>query len=345
MSECKYCFCKDGEPHFSKCPLVNESSVHQIDGLRPGSVLNNGRFRVGMALNHGGFGITYLCKDNNFNRRVAVKEFFPDKYSSRNTYQSNTVNYTGISDNTLKMMWTQFYREFDILTKAACPGIPAVYGFFEENHSGYIAMDFIEGVTFQKYLRKQESLLPWWVLRKKFFIPLMNILMQVHRKGILHRDISLVNLMITPDERIVLLDFGAGRDFHERDTVEKLRFANKMYAPIEQTHPEQGFKQGPWTDIFAMGTVFYTAITGHYPPTALERPEQAVESALTYVPDLPEPIDDAILKSLFYLPKHRFHRVSDFAKALMAVPEPKPEVFRSGRNAFKDWKEKIFRQT
>ncbi len=322
MRECQYCFCREGEPHFSKCPVVNESSVHQIEGLIPGSTLDNGRFQVGMALNHGGFGITYLCRDNAYNRRVAVKEFFPDRFSKRNTYESNLVKYQGISSDTLDMMWTQFYREYDIMTRAACPGIPAVYGFFEENNSAYIAMDFIEGVTFQKYLKKLKNPLPWWKLRKKYFIPLMNVVEQIHRRGILHRDISLVNLMITPDEHIVLLDFGAGRDFHERDTVERLRFANRMYAPIEQTHPEMGFKQGPWTDIFAMGTVFYTAITGQYPPTALERPQKAVVSPDNLVPGLPAEIDDAIVKSLFYYPQHRFHRVADFRDALMACPDP-----------------------
>lgn len=322
MSECQYCFCHDGKPHFSKCPVVNESSVHLIDGLIPGTMLDNGRYQVGMALNHGGFGITYLCKDNVYNRRVAIKEFFPDQFSERNTYVSNHVKYKGISRGALDMMFDQFYREYDIMTRVACPGIPAVYGFFETNNTGYIAMDFIEGVTFQKYLKKQKIYPTWVELRKKFFLPLMNIVSEVHNRGILHRDISLVNLMITPDEQIYLLDFGAGRDFHEKDTVEQLRFANKMYAPIEQTHPEMGLRQGPWTDIFAMGTVFYTAITRQYPPTALERPQKAVDSALSYVPDLPEPIDDALMKSLFYYPKHRFQRVAEFQKAIMSYPDP-----------------------
>lgn len=322
MSECQYCFCHSGEPHFSKCPIVNESSVHQINGLNPGTLLDNKRYQVGMALNHGGFGITYLCKDTKYNRRVVIKEFFPDSYSERNTMVNNQVIYHGISRTALGMMWAQFYREYDIMTRAACPGIPAVYGFFEANNSAYIAMDFIEGVTFQKYLRKRGTPPPWWELRKKFFIPLMKIISEIHNKGILHRDISLVNLMITPDEHIRLLDFGAGRDFHQRDTVERLRFANKMYAPIEQTHTELGYKQGPWTDIFAMGTVFYTAITGQYPPTALERPQKAVDSALFYVPDLPEPVDDALMKALFYYPQHRFHSVSDFRDALLLCPDP-----------------------
>lgn len=322
MAECEYCFCHDGEPHFEKCPYVNQSSEVRIDGLIPGTTLDNGRFQVGMALNHGGFGITYLCKDTKFNRRVVVKEFFPNKYSERNTTKSNLVKYNNIDDSALDLLWEQFIREYEIMVRAANPGIPAVYGFFESNNSGYIAMDFIEGVTFQKYLRKCKTTPHWWELRKKFFLPLMDIVDLVHRKGILHRDISLVNLMITKDEKIYLLDFGAARDFHVRDTVEQLRFANMLYAPIEQTHPEMGFKQGPWTDIFAMGTVFYSAITGHYPPTALERPQNAVETALAYIPDLPEAIDDALMKSLYYYPQHRYQQVSDFRNALMAYPDP-----------------------
>ncbi len=341
MSECQYCFCHDGEPHFSKCPIVNESSVYQINGLIPGTKLDKGRYQVGMALNHGGFGITYLCKDNVYNHRVVVKEFFPNQYSERNTYISNRVVYKRIGPDALKMMWNQFYREYDIMTKAANPGIPAVYGFFEANNSAYIAMDFIEGVTFQKYLKKRNYSVPWYELRKKFFSPLMNTVSKIHNRGILHRDISLVNLMISPDERIFLLDFGASRDFNESDTVEKLRFVNKMYAPIEQTHPEMGFRQGPWTDIFAMGTVFYIAITGQYPPTALERPQKAVDSALSYIPDLPEPIDDALMKSLFYYPKYRFQNVSDFWSAMMTYPEP--VVYSNNKR--KNWFRRFFTLT
>jgi len=343
MSECPYCFCRDGEPHFSKCPIVNNSSQIQIDSLIPGTKLNDGRFQVGMTLNHGGFGITYLCNDNKFKRRVAIKEFFPDKYAERKTLQSNSVRYKDISRDAMEMMFTQFFREYDIMVKAGSPGIPAVYGFFQENNSAYIAMDFIEGVTFLKYLQHCKTSPPWWELRKKFFLPLMNIVANVHRRGILHRDISLVNLMITPEERIFLLDFGAGRDFHERDTVERLRFANKLYAPIEQTRPELGYNQGPWTDIFAMGTVFYKAITGQYPPTALERPQKAVDTALSFVPDLPETIDNALMKALFYYPKHRFHSVSEFGKAIMLCPDP-PVSEINNKIKIREWVKNILHQ-
>ncbi len=337
MSECEFCFCRDGKSHYSKCPVVNQSSVVQLNGLSTAATLNRGRYKIGMALNHGGFGITYLCKDLEYDRRVVIKEFFPDRFSDRDIRQSNSVRYHGISDDALGMMQEQFYREYDIMTKAAGPGIPAIYDFFPENNSAYIAMDFIDGITFRKYLLKQKVRLPWWELRKKFFMPLMETVSRIHRKGILHRDISLVNLMITKEEKIVLLDFGAGRDFHEQDSAGNLRFANKMYAPIEQTNPEKGYRQGPWTDIFAMGTVFYTAITGEYPPMALERPQKAVESAMTYVPDLPEEVDDVLMKSLFYYPQHRFRSVEEFSQALSAVPDPpRPSIWGRFFRKFKE---------
>lgn len=327
MAECKYCFSRNGEPHLGKCPAVDPSNVHKVDGLIPGTMIGDGRYRVGMALNHGGFGIAYVCKDTQFDRRIVIKEFFPNGYSHRDTNRTNTVAYHNISGDALLTMQAQFYREYDIMTKAACPGIPAVYDFFTENNSAYIAMDYIPGRTFKSYLQDRKKPMEWWKLRSKFFLPLMDTIANIHRKGILHRDISLVNLMITPDERIILLDFGAGRDFHEPDTVERMRFANKMYAPIEQTNPDPRYPHRPRTDIFAMGTVFYTAITMHYPPNALERPQKAVDSALKYVPDLPEPIDDALMKSLYYLPQYRFQTVSEFRDALMSVPDPKKKWF------------------
>lgn len=340
MTECEFCFCKSGQPHHDKCPVVNQTVEKKINGLRHGTLLDHGRYRVGMTLNHGGFGIAYICKDNKYNRRVVVKEFFPNGYAARNIDESNEVSYSKISSDALFMMQEQFYREYDIMTKAAGPGIPGVYGFFYENNSSYIAMDFIEGITFKNYLLNQKKKPNWKMLTKKFFIPLLGIVNTVHSKGLLHRDISLVNLMITPEEKIVLLDFGAGRDFHEKETVEKLRFANKMYAPIEQTQPEHGFRQGPWTDIFALGTVFYIAITGQYPPMATERPQKAVSSAITYVPDLPAPYDDALLKSLYYYPQYRFQSISAFESALTACLKKSPLQI-SGKPVISDMIRKI----
>ena len=323
MSECKYCFCHEGEHHHPKCPAVNKTLIKKGEGLPQGAEISHGRFQIGMAMNYGGFGIAYIAKDNQYKRRIVIKEFFPNNCAVRNSEVTKMVKYEGVSDESFYMMQEQFYREYDIMTKAAGPGVPAVYEYCTENNSAYIAMDYIEGETFKDYLRKQKKPIPWYTLRSRFFIPLLHTVSKIHSKGILHRDISLVNLMISPDEKITLLDFGAGRDFHEKETVEKLRFANKLYAPIEQTTSDHGLIQGPWTDIFALGTVFYTAVTSHYPPTALERPQQAVESVSNYVKDIPEEFDDALMKALYYYPQHRFKSTKDFETALMLAPEPK----------------------
>ena len=339
MSECPYCFSQSYEPHHPRCPLSGHASEPPISGLVNGSTLDKGHYRVGTALGQGGFGITYLCKDQRNDSKVVVKEFFPNKFSNRKAPGKNEVVFGGINELSMQRLWKQFRMEYELTAKAAQPGVPKVYGFFSENNTAYIAMEFVAGMTFEKYLRKKNRLLPWWELRNKFYVPLLKIVGGLHRKKILHRDISMVNVMITPDERVFLLDFGAGRDFSKPDVIEKMYFANKKYAPIEQTKPQKGLPQGPWTDIYALGTVFYVAVTGHYPPMALERPRLAVESALTYVPSLPEPFDNALMKSLYYYPQHRFQNVGDFWAALDEAPDP--PIPTAGMN---NWK-KIIKRT
>ena len=152
MSECQYCFCKDGEDHLSCCPVVRKEQLNPLSALKSGTELDHGRYVIGTMLNQGGFGITYVCKDKQTGSRLVMKEFFPDKYAHRMIADTKNVAFSGMDNEALGMMQSQFYREFDIMRKVACPGIPRVYSFFPENRTAYYAMDFIPGVTFKKFL-------------------------------------------------------------------------------------------------------------------------------------------------------------------------------------------------
>ena len=130
-----------------------------------------------------------------------------------------------------------------------------------------MVMDFEDGISLSKMIKQgrrfnERSL--WNILA-----PIAQGLEKAHRVGVLHRDIKPPNILITEDNRPVLIDFGSARFDTAEATSTKVTFHTPPYAAIEQyvkTYP-----QGPWTDIYALGVVMYECVTGQKPPEVLER--------------------------------------------------------------------------
>lgn len=224
------------------------------------------RYLVSKALGEGGFGITYLAWDLQQGIKVALKEYFPSGYVSRvagsNQVIINSKQNQAASNRGLK----RFVEEARALAKIKnLAGVVNVRDFFSANGTAYIVMEFLDGVSLKKYLQRRggkisvEEILT--IMR-----PVMESLTQVHKTGLIHRDISPDNILITKYNEVKLIDFGAAKysnpDGHSLSIVLKQGF-----APPEQydTHGEQG----PWTDVYALGVTIYYAITGQLPPESI----------------------------------------------------------------------------
>ena len=147
-------------PH---CGYVISSLPAVAYHLYPNTRLND-RYVIGTVLGHGGFGITYNAWDTNLNIHVAIKEFFPNGMVNRNNTVSNDV--LSISTESAKELFSKsrenFLREARTLAKFNNePGIVAVKDFFEENHTVYIVMEYLEGITLKSYLSQVEKISPY----------------------------------------------------------------------------------------------------------------------------------------------------------------------------------------
>jgi len=235
--------------------------------LRPGTILD-GRYILGEPLGQGGFGITYIGRDRNLDIRVAIKEYFPSGYAIRNVETSDSIT---ITDERLRLDIQKgkdsFLKEARTLAQfKGTPGIVDVLNFFEANDTAYIVMEYLDGETLAHRL-KRELFTADEIFR--LMEPVFDTLEKIHQQGVVHRDISPDNIMMLPDGRLKLMDFGAARLMNYSDQRSVSVVLKAGYAPLEQ-YSTKG-EQGPWTDIYALCATIYKSITKITPPDAHDR--------------------------------------------------------------------------
>lgn len=236
--------------------------------LRMGTRLNN-RYLIQGVLGEGGFGITYVGMDEVLCQKVAVKEFFPRGAITRNNQQTNeVVSVYGTKAANFHQGEEKFLQEARTLAQFNnVAGVVRVQDFFRENGTAYIVMEYLEGITLKQYLQTYGPISVEEM--QNIFAPILEALDKIHQNGVIHRDISPDNIMCLPEGEVKLMDFGAARDYTDY-SAEGLSVILKMgFAPIEQ-YDSHG-KQGPWTDIYALGATMYQCLTGRKPDDATKR--------------------------------------------------------------------------
>ena len=287
-----------------------------------------GRYTIEGVLGQGGFGITYLGIDELHEKKVAIKEFFPQGIVTRNIeYQDTvTVTFVGEKDNYEKGK-ERFLKEARTMAKfSKDEGIVKALDFFEINNTAYIVMEYLEGVTLKQYLRENQRIAPEDLI--ELLVPLIESLDEIHSQGMIHRDISPDNIMVLPDGRIKLMDFGAARDYTEFGEKSLSIVLKPGYAPPEQ-YQTHGI-QGPWTDIYALCATMYKCITGENPSDAIERVmDDSLKKISEFGIDILPQEEAAIIKGMSVSAKDRYQDIKDFCEDLYggyeetSVPENK----------------------
>lgn len=223
MQYCMKCMSKQF-PGVSVCPHCGtpyRQSIQTANALKPGYILN-GKYLVGAVLGEGGFGITYIGLDLLLEKKVAIKEYFPISTDMVRRHNASAVVWSSevSQENGQSANLDCFLQEARKLAKVdSIPCVVNVLDLFSQNNTAYIVMDYIEGETLAQKLQ-WEGPMPF---AKCFSIltPIIQALAQVHRLGIIHRDISPDNIMIQPDGSLMLLDLGAAKEI---DIQKKRRF-------------------------------------------------------------------------------------------------------------------------
>ncbi|MDD2728815.1 serine/threonine-protein kinase [Malikia sp.] len=227
-------------------------------------------FEITGLIGEGGFGVVYLAHDHLLQRQVALKEYLPASLATRGSGHAVTLRSRRHAEVYEKGLQS-FINEARLLARFDHPALVKVHRFWEANETAYLIMPYYEGPTL-KTARQAMSGPPDEAWIRRILDPLLDALELVHGQGCLHRDISPDNILLQSDGRPVLLDFGAAR-LVIADVTQALTVILKPgYAPIEQYAEMPGsVRQGPWTDLYALGAVVRFMVTGQTPPLAIGR--------------------------------------------------------------------------
>lgn len=336
---------------FKRIAEIERGEASGVTGSEPHSL---GPYRIGRLLGQGGQGRVYEAHDSRLQRRVALKVL---------------LDRTAFSELSL----ARFRREATLAAKLDHPGVCTVFDVQIEDSIPYIAMRFVEGESLASRISRQrrdvttpeaastcvlvtpstlggenESTVTAsrgpttvatgsWELVAALFEESARALHAVHEAGILHRDIKPGNLMITPEGRPVLMDFGLAAD----DTGEErpLTMTGELMGTPAYMSPEQltrhTIRLDRRTDVWSLGATLYEALTLRQPFQAATR--QALYQAIlaqdppdlrTLVPSLPRDLQVVVATSLHKDRARRYQTALALAEDLQRVREGKPILAR-----------------
>jgi serine/threonine protein kinase len=266
-------------------------------------VLHN-RYKITGQLGRGGMGAVYQALDQDHDRTVAIKQMLPADPELRRAFR----------------------REATILSQITHPGLPHAIDYFENENGLFLAMGFIEGQNLGQLLASRAT--PFAPHQVKVCAQdLLQTLNFLHTQTpcVIHRDIKPANLKLTPQGKIVLLDFGLAKNVKDNDDLITnicILAYTPNYAPLEQI---QGESTHTYSDIYALGATLYHLLTGVPPTDALKRANHILCKRRDPLPTInqlvqgvPRSLSSLVMKALSLSPSDRPASASQMLQQLQA---------------------------
>lgn len=315
MARCMGCMAEiaDSERICRYCGYQKDTDVKEAYYLLPKTVLKE-KYLIGRVLGYGGFGVTYIGWDQILHRKVAVKEYLPSDFATRSYGSRRVTVFSGEAAEQFQAGLESFLFEARRLARFnAVAETVDIYDCFEENSSGYIVMEYLDGATVKEVLRKRKHISVEQA--RAIALSVLRGLKEVHKEGIIHRDIAPDNIFITRTGKVKILDFGAARYATAVQSKSLSVILKPGFAPEEQ-YRSRG-EQGPWTDVYALGATLYCMITGRRPEESIQRLAQDHVKPPSAIGIAIDPnIENAIMNSLNVRKEYRIQDAESFYRAL-----------------------------
>lgn len=297
--------------------MIDNDFIPRIpNALPPGYRFDE--FEIQEAIDASMTSILYRAWDHQLERVVAIREYMPKAYVMRDevmelvlhSERDHLVYTTGLNG---------FMQEARQLAHFNHPNLPQVLRIWSDNNTAYVVTLFYSGITLDELQKQQPSLIDEaWIRR---MLPMLcGALATLHAAEHLHRNLSLKSILIQDNGLPILLNTGAPRG-GQASLDDGNTLLHPGFAPLEQYTSDLASQLGPWTDIYAVGAVLYTLITGNAPPASVARSIQ--DSCIKLAESQPEGYSlnllQAVDKALSLKPEDRPQSVDDFA-ALLEIP-------------------------
>jgi uncharacterized RDD family membrane protein YckC len=272
-----------------------------------------GHFRIDSILGRGGMGAVYRAWDTSLERPVALKTLLFDSPNAR----------------------ARFLREARAQAKLRHPHVVPIHFVGEEGGLTYLVMDLVEGETLSAILRRERRLPEARAL--DIVLAVAAALEAAHAYGLIHRDIKPSNILVEPNGRVLLADFGLAKEMHAADVGPESPRAARTNAGAELTHagaivgtptylaPEQatGAPVDHRADIYALGITLYEVLAGEPPFTGAthtavieQHKGQDAVSPRILAPELRPALETVVLRMIAKSPDARFATYGDLRHAL-----------------------------
>lgn len=278
---------------------------------------NNGIYQIEHEIARGGMGAIYRAMRQTDQVQVAIKEACLDPLFCEDP-------------ETRQQVQAQIQREMAVLQDLDHPNIPKVHDHFQSHNNEYMVMEYIQGCTLMQISQRaqrtnqilDESRVIGWTLQ------ILDALQYLHTRPtvIFHRDIKPENLILTPEGRVVLVDFGLMKEAERKTKVAESfinTFGTQEYAPPEQ-FDEQGWGTDARSDIYSLGATIYYLLAGRLPPRAKDRViagladyASEVPSIRLFNPTVSKRMNQVITKSLEFNRDQRFQTAQEMRDTIL----------------------------
>ena len=273
--------------------------------VNKGDMIND-RYQIIRSIGEGGMANVYLAEDTILNRKVAVKILRGDLASDEKFVR-------------------RFQREAISASSLTDPNIVEVYDVGEDDGKYFIVMEYVEGKTLKQLIKKRGSLtLPEVV---DIMLQLTKAIAHAHESYIIHRDIKPQNVIILEDGTVKIMDFGIAVALNSGDLTQ----TNSVMGTVYYIPPEQanGGASTIKSDIYSLGILMYELVTGHVPfkgdspvEVALKHMKEPLPSICEYDPDMPQSIENIILRAAAKNPKNRYDSAMEMHDDLKTALDP-----------------------
>lgn len=319
---CPGCFTPKGTA--AVCPLCGfDERVQDSHSRLPYWTLLQGQYVLGRILGKpGGFGITYLGYDQHLNLKLAIKEFFPPHLVLRAHDRRNVVADSPANESVFREGLVGFLKEARTLARFDHTNVVRVRNYFEANGTAYLVMDYYDGFNLSEVMSKRGVFAEKEAI--KLMIPVLDGLRTVHQNGILHRDIKPENVYLAGGNRPLLLDFGAARAAVGAKSQNMTMVLTPGFAPIEQY--ASNARQGPYSDIYAVGATLYYLTTGRVPTEATSRVgQETIVPPKSWQSGLSEAFNRVVLRAMALKAEERPQTAQEMLDQLFDLLEDKQE--------------------